>query len=150
MPPTGREGATRGSSSGTEGLKGSRGHLSARGATSRSKGPPLSCSPSTTPWARAGGYDIDLDRPFEKLKAQERKLLFDGTSDFEGIDEFFEQLERKKYKLHIKVFTSRYKGQFLCKSCDGTRLNKDALFIKVSGLSIAEVNAMTIAGARGC
>ncbi|HLC18545.1 MAG TPA: excinuclease ABC subunit UvrA [Thermodesulfobacteriota bacterium] len=99
--------------------------------------------------ACAGDYDIDLDRPFEKLKAQERKLLFDGTSDFEGIDEFFEQLERKKYKLHIKVFTSRYKGQFLCKSCDGTRLNKDALFIKVSGLSIAEVNAMTIAGARG-
>ncbi|MFQ5442217.1 MAG: excinuclease ABC subunit UvrA, partial [Thermodesulfobacteriota bacterium] len=98
--------------------------------------------------AHAGRCRIDLDTPFCKLPAKARKMVFKGTGAFEGIDEFFGHLEKKKYKLHIKVFTSRYKGQFLCTACEGARLRKDVLMTTVGGLNIAEVSAMTISGAR--
>ncbi|TAN60836.1 excinuclease ABC subunit A, partial [bacterium] len=87
---------------------------------------------------------IDLDKPFNKLSQREKKLVMDGTAGFDGINGFFAYLDTKKYKLHIKVFTSRYKGQTICSECNGARLNKAALRVKVAGLSIADVNAMTI------
>lgn len=92
----------------------------------------------------AEDYSIDLEKPFSKLTKRERRLVFEGTGDFEGINGFFEYLEKKKYKLHIRVFMSRYKGQFPCPGCAGTRLKKNALSVKVGGLDIAEVSAMTI------
>ncbi len=109
--------------------------------------------PSYTWWEEelekyAPHYGIDLDKPFEKLSAKERKLVFEGSPDFEGIDQFFEYLEAKKYKLHIKVFSSRYKGQVRCAACDGTRLKKQALSVTISGLNIAEASRMTIKDAR--
>ncbi|OGP18604.1 MAG: excinuclease ABC subunit A [Deltaproteobacteria bacterium GWC2_55_46] len=96
----------------------------------------------------AHNYGIDLNKPFEKLSARERRLVFEGTSDFEGINDFFDYLESKKYKLHIKVFSSRYKGQVACPSCKGTRLKKQALSAKVGGLNIAEASALSIKEAR--
>ncbi|HEY4708301.1 MAG TPA: excinuclease ABC subunit UvrA [Thermodesulfobacteriota bacterium] len=89
-------------------------------------------------------YGIDLDKPFEKLSGKERRLVFEGTSDFDGIEGFFDYLESKKYKLHIKVFSSRYKGQVTCQACNGTRLQKQALSVRVGGLNIAEASAMSI------
>lgn len=93
-------------------------------------------------------YGIDLDKPFGKLSAKERRLVFEGSSDFEGIEQFFDYLESKKYKLHIKVFSSRYKGQVKCVSCSGTRLKKQALSVKIGGLDIAEASRMSIKDAR--
>lgn len=92
----------------------------------------------------AAKYAIDLDRPFSKLSARERMLVFEGTSDWDGIDGFFRYLETKKYKLHIRVFLSRYKGQFPCASCEGTRLQKGALNVRVSGKNIAGISNMSI------
>jgi excinuclease ABC subunit A len=89
-------------------------------------------------------YNLDLGRPFSKLTKRERKLVFEGTPDFEGIEGFFEYLETKKYKLHIRVFMSRYKGQFTCPECRGTRLKKRALLVRVNGLDMASVSRMTI------
>lgn len=89
-------------------------------------------------------HAIDLDKPFIKLSARERRLVFEGTSDFDGIDGFFRYLETKKYKLHIRVFLSRYKGQFPCASCEGTRLQKGALNVRISGAHIAGVSSMSI------
>jgi len=105
--------------------------------------------PSYTWWEEelekyAPHYGIDLDKPFEKLSPKERELVFGGSDDFEGLDQFFEYLESKKYKLHIKVFSSRYKGQVRCAACDGTRLKKQALSVTVGGLNIAEASRMTI------
>ncbi|MBI5492791.1 MAG: excinuclease ABC subunit UvrA [Deltaproteobacteria bacterium] len=89
-------------------------------------------------------YGIDLDRPFGRLTAKDRKLVSGGTEDFEGIDGFFGYLEGKKYKLHVKVFISRYKGQVTCPGCGGARLKKAALSVKVGGSTIADVSRMTI------
>ncbi len=96
----------------------------------------------------AGQYGIDLDRPYEDLPEETKTLLHEGAPGFEGIDEFFEGLERKKYKLHIKVFTSRYKSFSTCRVCDGRRLNAGALCLRLGGMDIAEVNAMSIDEAR--
>ncbi len=99
--------------------------------------------------AYAADYGIDLDKPFNKLSKRERGLVFKGTEDFDGIDDFFEYLETKRYKLHVKVFLSRYKEQFTCPVCRGTRLKQSALNVLVGGKNIAEVSAMTIEDARG-
>lgn len=109
--------------------------------------------PSYTWWEEelekyAPHYGIDLDKPFEKLSAKERRLVFEGSPDFEGIEQFFDYLESKKYKLHIKVFSSRYKGQVKCAACGGTRLKKQALSVTVGGLNIAEASRMSIKDAQ--
>jgi len=109
--------------------------------------------PSYRWWAEelekyAPHYGIDLDCPFEKLPEKARRLVFEGSSDFEGIEQFFCYLESKKYKLHIKVFSSRYKGQVRCASCGGTRLKKEALSVTVGGLDIAAASRMTIKEAQ--
>ena len=95
----------------------------------------------------ASEYNIDMDKPFAELSARELKLITKGTDEFDGIDAFFSYLETKKYKLHIKVFTSRYKEQSKCSGCNGTRLKSAGLAVRVGGLNIAEVNSMSIAGA---
>ncbi|MEE9542530.1 MAG: excinuclease ABC subunit UvrA [Thermodesulfobacteriota bacterium] len=91
---------------------------------------------------------LDLDKPFKNLSKTEREIVFKGTEAFKGIDGFFEHLERKKYKLHIRVFLSRYKNQFLCEECNGTRLKKSALSVLIGGLNISQVSAMTLKEAR--
>ena len=92
----------------------------------------------------AGEYGIDLTKPFSKLSERERKLVFEGSADFDGIDAFFSYLDTKKYKLHVKVFSSRYKGQTECSACSGTRLKKAALNLTAGGINIAEASRMTI------
>lgn len=89
-------------------------------------------------------YGLGLDTPFNKLSTSEKGLVFDGTDDFDGINGFFDYLETKKYKLHIKVFISRYKGQVVCALCNGVRLKSPALNVKVKGFSIAGISRMTI------
>ncbi len=91
---------------------------------------------------------IDLDIPFSKLTESEVRLVFAGDESFEGVDGFFKELERKKYKLHIRVFLSRYKGQVSCPACEGRRLKPEALCVKIAGKSIALVTALTIKEAR--
>lgn len=92
----------------------------------------------------ADEYNIDIDKPFGKLNPAERRLVFEGTDAFDGINGFFAYLETKKYKLHVKVFTSRYKGQTLCASCNGSRLRKSALSVRLGGKNIAQVSALTV------
>ncbi len=92
----------------------------------------------------ADDYGLDLDKKFSELTDKERALIFEGTEDFDGINGFFKYLETKKYKLHVRVFLSRYKGQFTCPSCKGTRLKDKALTVTINGLNIAEVSRMTI------
>lgn len=92
----------------------------------------------------AGEYGIDLTKPFAKLSEREERLVFEGTADFAGIDAFFSYLDTKKYKLHVKVFSSRYKGQTECAACSGTRLKKGALNLTAGGMNIAEASRMTI------
>jgi excinuclease ABC subunit A len=92
--------------------------------------------------ARAKG--IPLDVPYFRLTPEERKWLLEGDEDFPGIRGFFDYLERKKYKLHVRVFLSRYRGYTLCPECQGGRLRREALHVLVAGKNITEVCRMPI------
>ncbi len=90
---------------------------------------------------RAG---IDTSAPWQDLPKAQREMLFTGTEHFEGIDAFFEYLRGKRYKLHVRVFLSRYRSAETCPVCQGARLRSEALNVKVGGLDIARVSAMPI------
>jgi len=92
--------------------------------------------------ARARG--IPLDVAYYKLSPDQRRWLVEGDDDFAGIRGFFEYLERKKYKLHVRVFLSRYRGYTLCQECQGGRLRREALNVRVQQKSITEVCRMSI------
>ncbi len=88
--------------------------------------------------------DIPLDVPWAELDAEQRELIQDGDGKFLGIRGFFQYLERKKYKLHIRVFLSRYRGYSTCPECRGTRLRLEARQVKIDGKNICDVCAMTV------
>ena len=65
-------------------------------------------------------------------------------ADFGGVRGFFQHLERKKYKLHVRVFLSRYRGYSLCSECGGSRLRVEARQVKIDGKNICQVCSMTV------
>ena len=87
---------------------------------------------------------IDVTRSWAELGPDERRLVHEGDKAFPGIRGFFEEVEAYRYKLHVRVFLSRYRSQFPCPACRGTRLRPEALAVRVGGLSIAELLALTI------
>jgi len=99
-------------------------------------------------YARAKGIPFDV--PFRELTAAQRNAILDGDKkeDFPGVKGFFAWLERKKYKLHVRVFLSRYRGYATCPDCKGTRLRAEARAVKIAGRSITEVCQMTVKEAR--
>jgi excinuclease ABC subunit A len=99
-------------------------------------------------FARARGIPVDL--PFRELTPAQRDVIVEGDKQegFPGIKGFFDWLERKKYKLHVRVFLSRYRGYATCLDCAGTRLRAEARAVKIAGHSITEVCQMTVKEAR--
>ncbi len=93
---------------------------------------------------------IPLDVPWRDLTAAQRNAIVEGDrkEDFPGVKGFFAWLERKKYKLHVRVFLSRYRGYATCPDCGGTRLRSEARAVKIAGRSITEVCQMTVKEAR--
>jgi excinuclease ABC subunit A len=93
-------------------------------------------------FAKAAG--IPLDVPWADLEEEQRNLILNGEGKFLGVRGFFAHLERKKYKLHVRVFLSRYRGYSLCSACNGTRLRLEARQVKIKGRNICEVCALTV------
>ena len=92
---------------------------------------------------------VRLDAPWRDLTAEERTLVVDGDgADYEGIRGFFQWLERKKYKVHVRVFLSRYRGYLTCPECGGTRLRREARDVRVGDLTIDKVSALTVRDAQ--
>jgi len=87
---------------------------------------------------------ISLTTPYTRLTDSQRALLWKGDQDFDGIDDFFQYLERKRYKLHVRVFLSRYRSPFPCPTCGGSRLRPEARQVLVSGRDIHQVSELTI------
>lgn len=91
---------------------------------------------------------INTKTPYKDLPHEHRRLIFEGNGNFYGIKDFFEDLEYKKYKLHVRVFLSRYRTQKTCPLCEGKRLKKEALIFKVMADSrpfdIAELSNLSI------
>ena len=87
---------------------------------------------------------VPLDVPWVELDADQQELILNGEGQFLGVRGFFQYLERKKYKLHIRVFLSRYRGYSSCLDCHGTRLRLEARQVKINGKNICEVCSMTV------
>ena len=96
--------------------------------------------------ARKSG--IRLDVPWKDLSDDERKFVVEGDGDFEGVRGFFRWLERKKYKVHVRVFLSRYRGYLACPDCGGSRLRREARNVRIGGRTVDEVSALTVDAAR--
>ena len=80
---------------------------------------------------------IDIKKPFNELSKEEGDKLFKGTTDFYGIDNFFEELEAKRYKMHVRVFLSRYRKAAVCHACKGKRLKRNRLRIRFPALILS-------------
>jgi excinuclease ABC subunit A len=87
---------------------------------------------------------IPLDVPWADLEDEQRELVLNGDGKFLGVRGFFNYLERKKYKLHVRVFLSRYRGYSVCSACNGTRLRVEARQVKINSRNICEICALTV------
>jgi excinuclease ABC subunit A len=87
---------------------------------------------------------ISLDTPFIELSRAEQRAIIEGKGNWSGVRGFFEWLETKKYKLHVRVFLSKYRGYTLCPDCQGGRLRQEARDVRVGGRTLPEVCALSI------
>src|SRR5215469_4912083 len=93
-------------------------------------------------YARAAG--IPLDVPWQDLTPAQQNYILKGDDKWAGVRGFFDYLERKKYKLHVRVFLSRYRGYSVCPDCSGLRLRIEARQVKVGGKDLCQVCSMTV------
>lgn len=94
--------------------------------------------------AEAREHGIPTDVPFKDLNQEWRELIFEGGPGFHGIQNFFDRLQRKKYKVQVRVFISRYRKYVPCPDCHQMRLNPQALSVKIAGLHIGEIAQKTV------
>ncbi len=87
---------------------------------------------------------IPLDMAWVDMAEEHRNLVMNGGGKFLGVRGFFAHLERKKYKLHVRVFLSRYRGYSLCPDCQGTRLRQEARQVKIQGKNLCQVCSLTV------
>ncbi len=93
-------------------------------------------------------FDYPIHKPYYALSKEQQKLLWTGNQWFEGLDAFFRHIEEQTYKIQYRVMLSRYRGKTICPDCEGTRLRKDANYVKVAGKSISEVVTTPLAEAQ--
>lgn len=92
----------------------------------------------------AAKYKFPIHTPYNKLTDEEKDILWSGRSGLYGINDFFAMVEKESYKIQFRVMMSRYRGQTLCPECKGSRLRKEATYIKVGGKSITELVKLPI------
>ena len=99
----------------------------------------------------APALGIPTDRPFKYLDPEQVKVIVEGVprQGFLGLRRFFSWLERKIYKMHVRVFLSRWRGYRTCPECKGARLRPEALAVQVAGKDVSELSALPIGEARG-
>jgi len=101
---------------------------------------------------QAGALGVSLDVPWRELPEPARETVLRGNTQrvpgFEGVHGFFAQMERKKYKLHVRVMLSKYRGYAECPECRGQRLRAEARSVRLNGLNICQSAALTIAKAK--
>jgi excinuclease ABC subunit A len=88
--------------------------------------------------------NVPLDVAWAELGAEQRRIVVEGEGKFLGVRGFFNHLERKKYKLHVRVFLSRYRGYSTCSECGGARLRIEAQQVKIAGKNICQITSMTV------
>lgn len=96
----------------------------------------------------AARYNLSIDTPYRKLSDEMKEILWEGKDDYIGIHSFFEDVKSQSYKVHMRVFYSRYRGYSRCPDCKGFRVRPDALHVKINEKHIGQVSEMTIGHAR--
>jgi excinuclease ABC subunit A len=97
---------------------------------------------------QASTLGIPMDTPWREMSEAAREIVLRGKGSFEGVHGFFAQMERKKYKLHVRVMLSKYRGYAECPECRGQRLRAEARAVRINGLNICQAAALTIAKAK--
>ena len=91
---------------------------------------------------------LRLDAPWSELTDDEKRFVMDGDAEFDGVRGFFRWLEKKKYKVHVRVFLSRYRGYLTCPDCGGARLRREARDVRIANRTIDRVSALTVREAQ--
>jgi len=93
-------------------------------------------------------HSLPIDTPYRDLSKEMKKIIWDGKDEYIGLHEFFDDVKSQSYKVHMRVFYSRYRGYSRCPDCEGYRVRPDALYVKVDEKHIGEISEMTIGHAR--
>jgi excinuclease ABC subunit A len=109
--------------------------------------------PKYRPWfgelrKRAAELGVPLDVPWREMPEAARETVLRGKDGFAGVMGFFAQMERKKYKLHVRVMLSKYRGYAECPDCRGQRLRAEARAVRIDGKNVCQATALTIAEAQ--
>ncbi|MFO7934944.1 MAG: excinuclease ABC subunit UvrA [Bacteroidales bacterium] len=94
----------------------------------------------------ADRFDFPIHTPYFQLTDEQRRLLWKGNRYFRGLNRFFEHLEKKKYKIQYRVMLSRYRGKTVCPECNGSRLRKEAGYVRVGGRIIQDLVKLAVSG----
>ncbi len=94
--------------------------------------------------ANAYKFDFPIHTPFHELTADEKRLLWRGNEYFHGLDDFFAYIDKERHKIQFRVMKARYTGKTLCPECGGSRLRKEALYVRVGGKTIADLVVMPV------
>jgi excinuclease ABC subunit A len=89
-------------------------------------------------------FNFPIHRSYNELSEKEKALLWTGNAYFQGLSAYFEDLETKTYKIQYRVMLSRFRGRTACPDCRGTRLRKDASYVKIADKSIIDLVLMPI------
>ncbi|UYZ61787.1 excinuclease ABC subunit UvrA [Hymenobacter weizhouensis] len=92
-------------------------------------------------------FDFPIHRPYNELTEAERTLLWKGNKYFEGLDAYFQWVSTQTHKIQYRVLQSRYRGRTTCPDCRGTRLRKDAQYVKIQGQSITDLVLLPVSRA---
>lgn len=89
-------------------------------------------------------FDFPIHKPYFELSEEQKELVWNGNSYFEGLNSFFAELESKAYKIQNRVMLSRYRGKTKCNVCHGKRLREEANYVKINGVTITDLVEMPL------
>ncbi len=91
---------------------------------------------------------VPAKKPWGELTDKQKQLVIEGAGEYKGIRGWFRRLERKSYRMHVRVLLARYRAYLMCPDCNGTRLKPDALHYRIDGKDVAQVSAMSVGAAH--
>ena len=94
--------------------------------------------------ANAYKFDFPIHTPFYQLTAEQKRLLWRGNEYFHGLNDFFAYIDSERRKIQFRVMKARYTGKTVCPDCGGSRLRKEALYVRIGGKTIADLVVMPV------
>ncbi len=94
--------------------------------------------------ASAHHFDFPIHTPYYELSSEQKLLLWRGNAHFKGLNDFFQYIDKERHKIQFRVMKARYTGKTLCPECEGKRLRKEALYVRIGGKNIAELVTMPV------